>query len=355
MRSNSILTFLSYILFPISFLWESIYRLRRFLYHYGFFHSRRFEVPIISVGNLTFGGTGKTPFTLWLSRFFNESNRKVMILMRGYKGNLEHSSGVLRSGRRLGFNPYEFGDEALLLARRLKDASIVVGKRRGDNLAYYFDKESPDVVLLDDGHQHIQIERRCNVVLFDALMPIDRYKVAPLGYMREGLSALQDADLVVIGRADQVDREKIEELKLLCKPYLNPKVPFAEIRYAPTGFFNSSFEMVFDTRQIQGKKAICVAGIASPQSFFNLVESLGADVVQRVSFPDHHYFKVEEIETLLKQAKEEGAYLVTTEKDIVKLRRIVDDERILYLEIQVEFMNGEKEAKEIISKSTKTF
>lgn len=355
MRSNRFLTLLSYVLFPISFLWENIYRLRRFLYHYGFLSSKRFEVPIISIGNVTFGGTGKTPFTLWLSRYFNDADKKVMVLMRGYKGNLENSSGVLRSGRKLGFNPHEFGDEAILLARRLKNASIVVGKRRGDNLRYYFDQELPDIVLLDDGHQHIQIERRCNIVLFDALMPIDRYKVAPLGYLREGLSALQDADIVVLGRVDQVESEKINQLKNLCRKYLNPKVPFAEMKYSPTGLFNSSYEMKFGVDELHGKKAICIAGIASPQYFFNLVEGLGVDIVDQMSFPDHHYFTTEEVESLLDKASRNNAYLITTEKDIVKLRKIVSDERMLYLEIRVEFLSGEKEVKDIISRSIKAF
>ncbi len=348
---EGVIGFLGLFLYPLSFLWEWIYRIRRFLYTYGFFSRRHFQVPVISIGNVTFGGTGKTPFTLWVGEYLNSECKKVMVLMRGYRGKLENSFGILKSGRRLGFNPFEYGDEALLLARRLKNASIVVGKKRADNLEFYFEKEKPDAVLLDDGHQHIQLGRRLNVVLFDSLMALDRYKVAPRGYLREGMTALKDADLIVLGRCDLVEPDKIKELKDFIGCYLSPGVPFAEIKYAPSGFFDSSYRLKFNLEQIQGRKAICVVGIASPESFFNLVEGLGADVIEKISLPDHHFFSTEEAKKYLQLADQNDAFLVTTEKDMVKMRRIVDDERIIYLEVQVEFLSGEEQTKEIIAQA----
>ena len=341
--NNPILKFLMILLTPISFLWDGIYRLRRFLYSYNFIKVDKFQVPIISVGNLTFGGTGKTPFTIWLSEYINQKNKKVMFISRGYKGNLENSSGILRSGKKLGFNPFEYGDEALLLVRRLKNAVVVVGKKRRENLEYYFDKEHPDVVVLDDGHQHLKLKRDLNIVLFDALMPLDRYKVAPRGYMREGFSALKDADLVVIGRANQAEREKVLKLQDMIKKYAPPHINFALMDYRPSGFFNSSYIKKLSLEEIQGKKVFCLAGIASPESFFNLVESLGGDVIENIVYPDHHFFKVEEINQILEKAIEQDAYVITTEKDIVKIRRIIDDPRLLYLEIQVDFVAGKED------------
>jgi tetraacyldisaccharide 4'-kinase len=343
---------LSWPLRPLSFLWETIYRFRRFLYNYGLLHQNRFDVPIVSVGNLTFGGTGKTPLTLWLSELFNSHDKKVMILMRGYKGHLEHSSGILRTGSQLGFNPQEYGDEALLMVRKLKDACIVVGKKRSENLEFYFKQEWPDLVILDDGHQHLKLDRGCNIVLFDCMLPLNRYRVAPEGYMREGFSALKDADIVILGRVDQVDKEKVDELKGLIRPYVLPKTIFAEIRYSPVGLSNSIYDRKFDLTALEGKKVICVAGIASPNSFFNLVESLGADVIEAIDFPDHHFYKTEEIRPILERANTEDALIITTEKDIVKMRRVADNERILFLEIQLDFLKGEKEVKEIISATT---
>lgn len=348
---HPILKFLLTLLYPFAFLWDITYRVRRFFYNYDFFESKKFQVPIISVGNLTFGGTGKTPVTIWLSEYLNNQNKRVMILTRGYKGNLEKGSGILRSGKKLGFNPFEYGDEALLLVRRLKDAVVVVGRKRKENLEFYFDKESPDVVILDDGHQHLKLKRDLNIVLFDALMDTSRYKVAPLGYMREGFSALKDADLIIIGRASQAQPQKLKELRTLIEKHCNPKIHFAYMDYSPTGFFGSSYELNLKPEEIQGRKVICVAGIASPESFFNLVESMGADVIERLSFPDHYFFNVEEVKEILDRATQEDALVITTEKDIVKIRRIIDDPRLLYLEIQVNFIKGRERALEIISQA----
>ncbi|MCP4912301.1 MAG: tetraacyldisaccharide 4'-kinase [Oligoflexia bacterium] len=341
----------AFTLYPISLLWEFIYYIRRTFYRFGIFKQNDFEVPIISVGNLTFGGTGKTPFTLWVAQLLNQNKKSVMILMRGYKGKLEHSSGVLRSGKRLGYNPFEYGDEALLLARRIKQGSVVVGKKRSQNLDYYFDKERPDAVILDDGHQHLKLMRDCNIVLFDSLMPLENYKVAPLGYMREGFSALKDAKLVVLGRCDQVTLEKREELKKLIRKTLPFKVPIAEICYRPTGFFGIGHKKVLSLEEMAGKRAVCVAGVASPESFYNMVESLGVEIINKYSYPDHHYFTIEEVKEMLDEVEKENAYLLTTEKDIVKMKKVVDDQRILYLEIMVEFLSGEAEARELIMNS----
>ncbi|ATH06921.1 tetraacyldisaccharide 4'-kinase [Halobacteriovorax marinus] len=336
-------------LFPLTCLWEWVYRIRRFMYNYGLLKKNYFQVPIISIGNLTFGGTGKTPFTLWLSDYLGqEKGKRVLVLMRGYKGNLEHGSGLLKSGARLGYNPFDYGDEALLLARRLKNTFIAVGKKRSENLSHYFDEVSPDVVLLDDGHQHLKLERNLNIVLFDSLMSLDKYKVAPGGYMREGFSALKDAEVVVLGRADLVTESKLNSLKEIVLKY-NPRIKFAHICYRPTGLFNISCEKVFDVDHLVGKRVICVAGIASPSSFFKYVETLGIEIIHQVSFPDHHYFKAEEISRLIDLSKEEDVYILTTEKDIVKLRRVVDTERLLYLEIKVEFLSGESEVKKAIN------
>lgn len=336
------------LLTPFSWIWGVVYYLRRICYDYGILRQRSFQVPVISVGNLTFGGTGKTPFTLWLAEYLHTKNKRAMVLMRGYKGRLENSSGMIHSGKKINPDATDYGDEALLFARRLEDATIVVGKKRSENLSFYFPKVEPDVVLLDDGHQHIKIKRKLNIVLFDALMPLNRYKVAPLGYMREGFHALKDADLVVIGRADLAQPKKVKALKELLLPHLPSGIQFAEVGFRPNGFYNSSYDMVYTLDQIRNRKVICMAGIANPQSFFKLLEDLGAEILVTESFPDHHFFKLDEINALLSYAKTEDALIVTTEKDIVRIKKIVNDESIVFLEVDIYFLSGEQETKEIV-------
>ena len=342
---NTLLCFLN----PFSFLWETLYKVRRFSYNFGLIKKRKFNVPIISIGNITFGGTGKTPFSIWLAEYLATLDKKVMILMRGYKGNLEHKSGILRAGKKLGFSPFDFGDEALLLARRLKNASVVVGKKRSDNLEYYFPSEQSDVVLLDDGHQHLKLDRDLNIVLFDSLMDLSRYKLAPRGYLREGFSSLRDADIIVLGRADQVPTAQLDDLKALIRPHLKKGVPFSEIGYKPTGIFDINFTKTEGVEYLKGKNVLCVAGVASPESFFGLVEFLGANIVEKYSYPDHYFFKKSDILELTKKAKESGSFILTTEKDMVKIRKVTEFQNLMYLGIEVSFQSGEENLKERVS------
>ena len=328
---------------PFSFFWEWIYVIRRFAYKHNILRSEEFQIPILSVGNIVFGGSGKTPFTLWISELIESKQKKVMILSRGYKGKLENGRGLLSGNRKLGLDPVDYGDEPLLLKKRLKNASIVVGKKRSENLAYYFDSENPDVVLLDDGHQHHKLRRDLNIVLFDSLMEIDRYKVAPRGYLREGLSALRDADIIIFGRCDQVSEKKLKVLRDMIKSHTNPKTLFGNIYYRSSGIFNRNHIKVMNLDDLRGRNIICIAGIASPVSFFNQFGPFEVNIVEKIVFPDHHYFKADEINPILKRAEESQALVITTEKDMVKMRRIISGDKVLYLGIEVHFAKGEEE------------
>ncbi len=332
----------------LSLIWDLVYRSRRFFYDYGIFKQSSFHVPIISIGNLTFGGTGKTPLTLWIADHVAQKNKKAMILMRGYKGKLENSHGLIKSNSKMVPDPVEYGDEALLYARKLKNVSVVVGKKRAQNLDFYFQDEKPDIVLLDDGHQHIQIKRNLNFVLFDLLKPNDIYQVAPLGMMRESFSALKDADVIFFARADLVSESKKTELKKLIRPHLAPRTPIAEICYRPLGFYDSSNNFKMSPAELRDRKVILLAGIASPESFFKMIEQLGANILVKESFPDHHYFKIEDIKNIIQLGQKEDAIIITTEKDIVRIKQVIDDPIFYYMDIKVEFLKEEKIVRDLI-------
>jgi len=350
MKINFFKPFGIFILTFLSMIVESVYRVRRFCYTYGLIKRRNYVVPIISVGNLSFGGTGKTPFVIWLSNYINEQDKKVMVLTRGHKGKLEHSSGILYTTDKLGRNPVVFGDEALLLSRKISNGVICVGKNRCANLDFYFNKEEPDIVILDDGFQHLKINRVLNIVLFDALMPLSRYKTVPNGYLREGMHALKDANFVVIGRGDQTSQEQVYLLKKKIANYINSKIPVIEFSYIPSGFFDSNFNLVFKNLEIKEKKVVCVVGIAAPLSFFRLLEFLGATIILKKEFPDHYYYKQKELEEIVKFADQNDAIVVTTEKDIVKIKRVFSTDKILYLGIELYFSKGEMELKKEIDR-----
>lgn len=338
------------VLKPLSDVWESIYKIRRSMYEYGILKKNYFKVPIISVGNITFGGTGKTPVIIWLVKLCEQLGQKPLVLTRGYKGKLEHSSGIIMGGQRFRSNPKEFGDEPLLISRKMQNGAVVVGKKRSENLKKYFHNVGPDVVLLDDGFQHIQLYRSLNIVLFDASLPIERYKTAPMGYLREGLSALKDADAILISRADQVDEDKIEALLDLFKQYHRQDVPIAKFKYVPDKVLDCLDKTVMDVSQLAQVRVIALTAIASPESFYNLLESYGAKIVEKVSYPDHYFFSLDDLNELLFKCTQKSAIIVTSEKDIVKIRRVTQDSRINYININVHFMSGEEEVTNAIKR-----
>lgn len=340
----------TFFLKPLSNVWEGAYRIRRSLYEYGIIKKDYFRVPILSVGNLTFGGTGKTPLIIWFIKKFEEMEVVPVVLTRGYKGNLENKSGILKGNQRFRLNPQEYGDEPLLISQYLKKGSVIVGKKRANNLRKYFHEVEPDVVLLDDGFQHIQLYRSFNVVLFDALLPLESYVTAPLGYLREGLTALKDADAILISRADQVDSEKIDALLDLLSPHSRRDVILGKIKYRPSGFYNCFYDKVMDVSDINGKNIIALTAIASPESFYRMLEQYGATIVEKFEYPDHHFFTTEDIDNILISSIKNNAIIISSEKDMVKIKRISQEVKILFMDIQVEFMSGEEELLSGISK-----
>lgn len=330
------------VLKPTSLLWGALYRIRRSFYEYGVLKKDYFKVPIISVGNVTFGGTGKTPMIIWLTNQMEEFGLTPAILTRGYKGELEHKSGLIKGGQRFRSNPKQFGDEPLLISRKMSSGAVIVGKKRAENLKKYFHEVEPDVVLLDDGFQHIQLYRSFNIVLFDASLPLDRYHTAPLGYLREGLTALKDADALIISRADQVPEEKIEKLIEMLSKYYRRDIPIAKFKYNPSGVYDCFDKLTLEMDDLKDRRIIVLSAIASPESFYHLLESYGSEIVEKIVYPDHYLFTQEDLNEALIKAAKYNAKVITSEKDMVKIRRVVQDNRILYVNISVSFMSGEE-------------
>jgi tetraacyldisaccharide 4'-kinase len=331
------------VLQPLSTLWGFAYRVRRSFYEYGILKKSYFKVPIISVGNLTFGGTGKTPLIIWLIKKLEGYDCDPVILTRGYRGKLEKSSGIIKGGQKFLCNPYEFGDEPLLISKKMSRGAVIVGKRRAENLKKYFYQVEPDIVLLDDGFQHIQLYRSFNIVIFDALLPLESYKTAPLGYLREGLPALKDADVVLISRADQVTNEKLDGLLSMLHQHLNPAALIGRFKYVPIGIFDGFDKKVMELEELTGKSIIALTAIASPDSFYHLLEGHGATIVDKIVYPDHHFFSYDDINDILMSSVKNNAIVITSEKDMVKIRKVTKDPRIICVNIDIQFLSGEEQ------------
>ncbi len=347
---NKFRSFKNLALGPLSKTWEWVYRLRRSGFEYGFLKRHYFKVPVISVGNLTFGGTGKTPTILWLADYVAQQGLTPVVLTRGYKGGLENSSGLLKSGQRFRLNPNDYGDEPLMIASKMKKGAVIVGKERAKNLTRYFPEVKPDVVLLDDGFQHLSIYRSFNIVLFDATMPFEQYRTAPLGYLREGLTALKDADAIIVSRASLVTKERLADLKAFLSRHFHHGPLWCEMNYRTIGLFDTNDSFRFRVEELAGKDVIAVTAIASPDAFFQTLEAHGARLKDKISFPDHYFFTLEDVNEILLKASRHSAMVVCSEKDMVKLRRVSQDPRLFFLKVQVEFLSGEDSLKQQLGK-----
>jgi len=330
---------------PLSAVYGAIIRSRLHLYRNGTFRTSTLPAPVISVGNITVGGTGKTPLVEWVARVLAEDDKKVCILTRGY-GRKNANEHVLVSDRSKVFsNATEAGDEALLLAERLIGKAAVMSDANrfaaGEGAIKHL---GTNCFVLDDGFQHLRLARDLDIVTIDATNPWGSGHLLPYGRLREPLSSLSRADCIVVTRADQTDNSEITLTKL------------AELTNAPV-FLSRMRSVGLESfqRQVPESAERCFAfcGIGNPQSFFSQLGKQKIEIVNKKTFADHHNYTQKEIESLVETAQRQGANcLVTTEKDAVKLRTLSVALPCYFLRIEIEIENSEA-LRELLIAATK--
>jgi tetraacyldisaccharide 4'-kinase len=280
------------------------------------------DVSVISVGNITTGGTGKTPMVAWVVERLRQADRRPAILTRGYKSH----AGV--------------SDEAELLKAQTGVPVIV----NPDRIAGAREAISggADVLVMDDGFQHRRLRRDLDIVLIDATNPFGYGFCLPRGLLREPLSALRDAHAIVITRSDAISAHELCQLQARLIKFA-PQASIGTAIHKPTCLVDSQGQK-HSLESISGKGIVAFCGIGNPQSFFEGVKSLGANIVSVMALDDHiHYGPelVRSIRQLLSQTKADLA--VTTQKDMVKLAKLKLDEPILALAVAIEITGGENE------------
>jgi tetraacyldisaccharide 4'-kinase len=276
--------------------------LRNRLYDRGWKASHRAAVPVVSVGNLTVGGTGKTPCVEYVARFYRDHNKRVTILSRGYGG-----AGAPN-------------DEALVLDENLRGVPHLQGIDRVALAARAVREEKADVLVLDDGFQHRRLARDLDVVLVDATEPWGWGYLFPRGLLREAPSGLRRAGVVVLTRCDQVSLSERGRLREVVDR-LAPGVPVVEATHRPTELVNSERESA-SLQKLAGRLVVGFCGIGNPDAFRRTLEKLELSVGDFRTFPDHHRYTpadITDLETWAgRQAKD--CVVVTTQKDLVKVR-----------------------------------
>ncbi len=303
-----------FLFLPIAPLYRGAVAARETAYRRGWLERARLDIPVISVGNLTFGGTGKTPTVIALVRDLVRMGRRPAVLTRGYKR--RDGAQVVVVGPEPRQTVREVGDEPLEMARRLPGVPVVVDadRERGGREAY---RLGADVVVLDDGFQHLKLERDLDLVLLDAGDPWGGGRLPPLGRLREPVSALGRAGAVLITKVPADWRPVVEEIEGVIDR-IAPHLQVFVARMRPTRVRVPS-EGWKGAEILAGKRIYAFAGLGRPQGFAETLESAGAEIVGHRWFPDHHDYSGRDLAEVSAAADEAGAIAVTTAKDGVKL------------------------------------
>ena len=295
--ATALRTFLG--LVEIPYRWAVAHRNRQF--DSGRREIVRVEVPVISVGNLTLGGTGKSPFVAWIARYLREQGVRVTIVSRGY--------GATDGSR---------NDEALELEQRLPDVPHVQNRDRVAAARVAIDELDCQAIVLDDGFQHRRLARDLDIVLLDACEPFGWKHLVPRGYLREPPANLVRAQVVALSRADVVDAERRQQICAEAKN-LAPGALWIETRHAPEYWLSASGKEL-PLGELKGKRVAALAGIGNPAGFKHTLAGCGLDVVEFREFPDHHPYGRDDVQSLVAWAdKLDVDAVVCTHKDLVKL------------------------------------
>jgi tetraacyldisaccharide 4'-kinase len=326
------------ILFPIAIIYWLVTFIRNWLYDVGFFKSKSYDLPIIAIGNLSAGGTGKTPHTEYLIRLLKDKY-KVAVLSRGYK---RSTKGFVLANETI--SAHELGDESYQIQAKFPEVSVAVCEDRQTGIANLISTIKPDVILLDDAFQHRKVIAQYYILLtaYDDLFSDDY--ILPFGNLRESAIGKKRANSVIVTKCPATLSEQ-EQDKVKQKLKVNVPVFFTSIDYDSEVF---GVDISMNVSEIIAKEKVIVAGIAKPKYFVDYLNS-GKDKV--MIYPDHHHFSEQEISEL--NASAQDKILVTTEKDFVRLNGKIKSDKLFYLPIKVKFLNSESEFKIIISKTIK--
>ena len=290
--------------------------LRREFYRLGWLKTRRLSRPVISVGNLSAGGTGKTPMVILMGGMLVAAGRRPCILTRGYRRRRATEPILLDPEERLVYDPRAVGDEPAALAKALPDVPIVVDadRFRGGRMAAR--SLRPGVFLLDDGFQHLALQRDLDVVLLDVTTPPSELALLPAGRLRETFQALARAHWVILTRTELGDASGMEARVRAA----NPQARIFRCSTQLAGLVDARSGQPAPHERLLGKKAVAFCGIGNPSAFFANLRSWGFAVAAERAFPDHHVYRHRDLENIIALARAAGAEAVlTTEKDLMNL------------------------------------
>jgi tetraacyldisaccharide 4'-kinase len=302
-------------------LYGGILGLRAFLYRIGVLPSSRLPVPVVCVGNLSMGGTGKTPLVMAVVRKLQKAGRRPAIVSRGYGGRAAEPVNVVSDGQNLLLDSFQAGDEPRLLAESLPGTPVLTGKKRVEVGRRAINQFGADTIVLDDGFQHLALQRDLDLVLVSAHSPLERSRVFPGGELRESFSALHRAQAVIVTGLDRHNKPRVYRFRDFLKKRF-PQVQFFTGGYQPVSL-SIDGKALCDLDEIEAMPLCGFCGIATPDSFRQSLATIGCDLRGFRVFRDHHAYTAADVAALIQWARMQGGHgLITTEKDYVKLEAL---------------------------------
>jgi len=315
MLENKSNNYLHFIFYPLSLLYQITLFIRNFFYKKNFLETKILPCKIISVGNITAGGSGKTPTVEYLSKLLQSKGKKVGIISRGYGRNSKKTL-IVTNGKTKPKTWETFGDEPYLLAQKLDNVPIIVGKSRYKAGTKMIEKFNPDVIIMDDGFQHISLSRDLDIVLINSKDTQTTHKLIPAGLLREPISNLSRADLVVLTKTNihEPSDYLIKIIENVKCPTINNKIELDDMLINIKGESNN-------LGIINSENVYIFSALGDHEGFEKTVEKTGAKIVGHDKYPDHYIYTSDDLERIEVNAKKKGAkIIITTEKDIVKTK-----------------------------------
>ena len=300
------------LLYAISVLYGGIQVVRRECYRRGWFKSFKLPCTVISVGNLAVGGTGKTPMTAYLAGTLQEKGQKIVVIKRGYKGMGGNAPLVVSDGQRILIDAEQSGDEAQMLARQLTGVPVLIGADRYQTGRVAINRFQPDVIILDDGFQHIRLQRDLDLVLLDRAGPIGSGHIIPRGILREPVEALRLPDGIILTRSSTP-----QNTGKGTHGFIPPRMPVFESSHQPYVHYPAHTR---NFSLFQNARITAFSGIVRNEDFHRLMTENGAELASIHQFSDHHPYSLRELEHIAASAVEtDSDFIVTTEKDFMRL------------------------------------
>lgn len=321
--------------------YQCLIRSRTWLYEHGWFPQHRLPCPVVSVGNLTVGGTGKTPMTMWVANRLVERGKKVAILSRGYRRHTRHTFVLVSDGQSVLVGPREAGDEPYLMARRCPGVVVAVGTNRYRLGRWVLRQMSVDCFVLDDGFQHLSLARDVNLLLIDSSDLNGMRALLPAGRLRESLVEARRASEIILTRVDDAAAvpRVVESLEAAMGCQCDP----ITTRFTAQALMGVSEDAVRQPiATVQGQRALIFSGVGNPKQFRRMVVALGVHVVDECVFHDHVTYTASTLRTIARCVERSHPDVVlTTEKDLVKCpSRWSLSVPVFAVSLAVEFVEG---------------